>query len=161
MKTVEILDLAKTRAGLPSDYALARRLGVTPQAVSSWRSSTRPRYPEVLHACLLAEICALDPMKVLADIEMDKAEHYSRTNELSAWRNLLNRAVNGSTEYRTKAGTVITGIFLAGSLLTPPAPVNASSLSPMRNGPAEGGDLCILCKLSNICEKEPKGVRSM
>lgn len=108
MKTVEYLDLAKQCAGLPSDYALAHRIGVTPQAVSSWRSASRPRYPEVLHALMLADICRLDPVKVLSDIEMDKATHYDRTKELAAWHALLSRVSNATTEYVSKTtGTVV------------------------------------------------------
>jgi len=35
--TLELLDLLKEEAELPSDYAVARFLNITPQAVSRWR----------------------------------------------------------------------------------------------------------------------------
>lgn len=39
MNVQDLLDHAKSKAGIPSDYALSQRLGVTKQAVSKWRLS--------------------------------------------------------------------------------------------------------------------------
>jgi transcriptional regulator with XRE-family HTH domain len=117
MKTTEYLDLARARAGLPSDYALAARLGVTRQAVSSWRSPTRPRYPEVLHGYLIAQLCGADPLKVLADIEMDKAEHYEKHDDLAAWQQLLSRV-----------GTAAAAVAM-GCVLISPSPSNARQVN--------------------------------
>ena len=144
MKTIDYLDLAKTRAGLSSDYALANALGVTRQAVSSWRSSSRPRYPEVLHALLLAELCQIEAIRVLADIELDKADHYGKFAESAALNALMARTISTTfRDYVTKAGVVITGILI-GTVLAAPSPVNASSIYPAKPTPVNAPSLYIM-----------------
>lgn len=131
VKTIDYLDLAKTRAGLPSDYALANALGVSRQAVSSWRSTTRPRYPEVVHALQIADLCQIDRLRVLADIEFDKAEYYGRVAEMAALQRLMDETcMTNVRESFGKAVGGIAGLLLAGSILISPSPVNASSISP-------------------------------
>lgn len=124
MKTPEYLDAAKRLTGLPSDYALASRLGVSRQAVSSWRSEKRRVFPDVLHAVTLAEMCSMDPIKVLADIEMDKAEYYAKTSEIDAWKLLLQRM-----------GGVAASLVL-GTVLSSPSPAAAAMKTAQADTPA-------------------------
>jgi hypothetical protein len=145
MKTIDYLDLAKTRAGLPSDYALANALGVTRQAVSSWRSTTRPRYPEVVHALQIADLCQMERLRVLADIEFDKAEYYGRLAEMAALQRLMNEPYTASSRgIAGKAVTGFAGLLLAGSILIAPSPVNASSYSPGKLANTQDGSLYIM-----------------
>lgn len=123
MKTVEYLDLAKQRANLPSDYALAQALCVTRQAVSSWRSADRPRYPETIHAFTLATLCNLDPVQVLSDIEIDKAAHYQKQPEIERWNALLKR-MGG-----------VAAAALMGAIISPPSEATASMKTPSKPAP--------------------------
>jgi len=89
MRTIDYLDAARSRAGLPSDYALAARLGATRAAVSSWRCGRK--FPDALHAFRLAELAQCDPAKALADMELERAERQHRDDAAAGWRSILQR----------------------------------------------------------------------
>lgn len=115
MKTTDYLDAAKRAAHLPSDYALAKRLGVRPSNISNWRSGRS--VPEPLQAFHLAEIAGVDPARMLADIELEKAEKMHRDEQASAWRSILERL-----------GGVAAGVVAAvavGAAVSVPSPAQA------------------------------------
>ena len=114
MRTVEYLDAAKKAANLPSDYALAARLGVTRGAISSYR--TERTVPETLIAVRLAELIGADPMRVVADIELEKAERSHRDEQASAWRGILG-----------KLGGAAAGLAMAVGVTAVSAPSSASA----------------------------------
>lgn len=121
MRTVEYLDAAKKAANLPSDYALAARLGVTRGAISSYR--TERTVPETLIAVRLAELIGADPMRVVADIELEKAERSHRDEQASAWRGILG-----------KLGGAAAGLAMAVGVtaVSAPSPANSSQASDSR-----------------------------
>lgn len=84
MTTLELLDACKARLGIESDYALAKHLRVTQQAVSSYRSSNSTINDDV---CLtVAQILCLPPLEVIALANAERA----RTPEARAkWESLL------------------------------------------------------------------------
>ena len=63
----ELLDQAKTRANLKSDYALAKVLGVSTGIVANWRKEKR--HPSNEEAIKLATLAGLDERQVIAEIE--------------------------------------------------------------------------------------------
>lgn len=71
MTIIELLDRAKTRANLPSDYALAKALGIDRSIVSGWRKGKQ--HPGNEHAVQLATLAGLEEMQVIAEIEMQTA----------------------------------------------------------------------------------------
>jgi plasmid maintenance system antidote protein VapI/uncharacterized protein YceK len=73
MKTTSYLDAARAKLGLPSDYALARHLGVPKETISNYRSGRRAFSNDI--AARLAEILELDPLQVIADAELERATH--------------------------------------------------------------------------------------
>lgn len=89
MRTVDYLDAAKRAARLPSDYALAMRLGSSRQRISNWRVGRS--VPEPLECYKLAELCGVDPIKVLADLELERAEKAENQEHASAWREILGK----------------------------------------------------------------------
>ncbi len=89
MKTADLLDLARSRAGIPSDYALAKRLQVTRQVVSGWR--TGYAWPNNLMLFELAKLSQLDPGQVVAEIEHHRAELDGKADQARAWRELLTK----------------------------------------------------------------------
>lgn len=76
----EILDLARQHSGIPSDYALAKRLGVVRQTISLMRSGRLGLSEE--HAEHLAELAGLDPLTVYAHAQATRAK---RTTQRAFW----------------------------------------------------------------------------
>jgi transcriptional regulator with XRE-family HTH domain len=72
MKTVDYLDAVKTRHRLPSDYALAKRLGVAPANISSYRSGRRIIDDDM--ALAIALELAINPLQVIATANAERAK---------------------------------------------------------------------------------------
>lgn len=71
MEIQELLDQAKNRANIPSDYALAKVLGISNGIVANWRKGNR--HPSNEEAVKLATLAGLDEMRVIAEIELRTA----------------------------------------------------------------------------------------
>lgn len=130
MKTADYMQAAKDRAGLPSDYALAVRLGVTRQAVSNWKRGVN--LPDPLAAYRLGDLAGIDPLIVIADVERERAERMSREQDADAWGVILKR-LGGA------AASVLLGTVLS-------APPGAANASPSQGRTADSGanPLCIM-----------------
>lgn len=102
MRTTDYLDAARTRAGLPSDYALAKRLSVKPSAVSNWRNGRA--VPEPLIAYHLAELSDIAPIRVLADLELERAERGHRDDAAAGWRDILAKIGGVAASFVVVAG---------------------------------------------------------
>ena len=137
--TVTLLDEAKKKAGISSDYALANSLGVSRQLLSNWRHNRD--LPNTLGAVKLAEVLGRNPIEVIAEIEIERAERMSRPAEADKWRVIL-----------AKTSTGFAGLFMVGTLLLAPPPANASSASPMK--PVISGDNPMY--IMSTCGSEPK-----
>jgi DNA-binding XRE family transcriptional regulator len=72
MKTTEYLDAIRRRLDLPSDYAIAKVLGVTKESVSGWRNGKSPFGIET--AMKIGEILQLDGHAVYADGQIERAK---------------------------------------------------------------------------------------
>ena len=68
--TTALLDRVKQVHKLPSDYALAKKLGVTHNAISNYRSGKSSPAPEVSAA--IAELLGQPPLEILAMIECER-----------------------------------------------------------------------------------------
>ncbi|KVD37924.1 helix-turn-helix domain-containing protein [Burkholderia ubonensis] len=88
--TIDWLDAVKARLDLPSDYAAAKVLGVTRQAVSSWRNGHQP-LPEEM--CLkMAEILDVSPFEVLATVKIERIRDEERR---AVWTRALEKFSEG------------------------------------------------------------------
>jgi hypothetical protein len=90
MKTVDYLDAVKRAQGIASDYRLSKNLGVSVQAVSNWRRTGKT--PETFTCYLIAQILGIDPARVVADIERERAERSGRTDDAGKWARWIERA---------------------------------------------------------------------
>ena len=72
MDTLEYLEAVKIRRGITSDYALAKVLGVTQSAVSSYRTGNSRINDDV--ALTIAEILGLHPIEVIAQANAERAK---------------------------------------------------------------------------------------
>jgi transcriptional regulator with XRE-family HTH domain len=70
--TVDWLAICKQRFGIESDYALAKRLGVSQQVISSYRTG-RSRFDDDM-ALTVAEALQIDPLQVIASVNAERAK---------------------------------------------------------------------------------------
>ena len=85
--TGHYLDAVKIRLDLPSDYAIAKALSVTPSTVSKYRLGRSA--PDDLVCARIAEILEIEPMEVIA------AVHFERSTEPRAralWEGIWGKA---------------------------------------------------------------------
>jgi len=83
MKINEYLDAVKAKLDLPSDYALAKVLGLTHQSIQQYRNGRSAMGPET---CLkVGEILRLDGHAVYADGQIERAKN-SQVGEF--WREI-------------------------------------------------------------------------
>jgi transcriptional regulator with XRE-family HTH domain len=112
MNTAQLVDQARHCAGLSSDYALAKHLGISRQVVSQWRSGSK--FPAPLLIFRLSELAALNPAQVIADLESDRAQRAGRVDQVEGWRSILQRL-----------GGVAAAVMV-GAILSAPAPASAA-----------------------------------
>ncbi len=84
--TAEWLDAVKSRHNIPSDYALAKRLGVTHNAISNYRNGVSSMDPYI--AAQLAKLLNLDPLKAIATAEMERSERAGNPDRKDFWEGL-------------------------------------------------------------------------
>jgi plasmid maintenance system antidote protein VapI len=88
--TTELLDAVKTRYAIPSDNALAPRLGITRSMVSRYRNKGEAFGDET--ALRVAELLDLDPGYVLAVMHSERASNEAAR---TAWAKLAERLKTG------------------------------------------------------------------
>ncbi|MFL7024168.1 transcriptional regulator [Enterovibrio norvegicus] len=76
----ELMDNVKTACNLPSDYALAKKLDVTPAAVSKWR--LRRSFPDWNSIFKMADLLQLNDQNVVCKILEEKNENPRVINAL-------------------------------------------------------------------------------
>lgn len=86
MNTLEFLDEAKAKNGLPSDYALAKALKVSQPTISGYRAG-RSRIDDDV-ALKLANLIGRNPLEVIAVANAERA----KTPEMRAlWEGLVSK----------------------------------------------------------------------
>jgi len=87
MQANDLLNAAKDRLKLVSDYQLAKRLNLPRQSMPGIREGTRPLPLDVAYK--LAIILELDPAQVVAELEAERERNPQRAE---FWRSFLSRA---------------------------------------------------------------------
>lgn len=126
--TVEYLDEVKARLDLPSDYAAAKVLQVTPSAISKYRLG-RAHFDDT--TCLrVAEILGIAPFEVIAAAN---AERSRDTQTRRLWENAWGKATGAAVT--TAFAACIVGLAAAPSPAhsTPLESDNGASLHVMSN----------------------------
>jgi transcriptional regulator with XRE-family HTH domain len=83
MKTVEYMEEVKAKLALPSDYAFAKVMGISTQAVAQYRSGRSPFGIET--AMKVGEILRVDGHKVYADGQIERAKNSAQSD---FWREI-------------------------------------------------------------------------
>jgi transcriptional regulator with XRE-family HTH domain len=129
MNLSNILDQARSASDIPSDYALAKRLGIPTQHISNWRNGRG--FPSPLISFQLAKLAQLDPGQVIAWLETERAERAGNSDQVHAWRELL-----------TKPASIAASVIFAFSISASPETNAAGTISQVANTYQAA---CILC----------------
>jgi hypothetical protein len=120
--TCDFLDAIKARHGVPSDYALAKTLGVTHQMVSGYRAGRV--FLGDSTAIKVAELLELDAAVILAAVHCERAK---KPDEKAAWSAMLE-----------KLGGIAAALFISIGGASAPAPAQAAPTSQ------SAGTICIM-----------------
>ncbi|PCI54400.1 MAG: Cro/Cl family transcriptional regulator [Gammaproteobacteria bacterium] len=83
-KTTELLDMLKAMYDLPSDYAIAKKIGLTRGAISSLRLNKS--FFSDSNAFNVAELLELDPLKVIASCKYERAHKKGEQELENFWK---------------------------------------------------------------------------
>lgn len=134
--TLQWIDQAEARLGL-SDYAMAKRLGISTAQMSRYR--TQQSFLGDTTAIKLAELLEVDPLPILAAAAAERA---TTDTARAAWA----RYAEGMATF--------TGAMVLGTVLSAPIDARASTAQAQSSDPG-----CILCQLSGR-EKEQEPTRT-
>lgn len=85
-KTTELLDMLKATYNLPSDYAVAKKIGLTRSNISSLRHEKS--FFNDSNAINIAELLDLDPLKVLASCQYERAQKQGAKELENFWKSI-------------------------------------------------------------------------
>ena len=86
MDMAKVIDQAKEKLGVTSDYELGKKLGISKQRISAYRSGSQTANA---YACArLADAIGVDPIALLAQVEAATEKNEARRNY---WRALCER----------------------------------------------------------------------
>lgn len=83
-RTAELLTKLKAFYGVTSDYALAKKMGVTRACVSSWSRGVTFFDDKVSFE--VAEVLGLNPAILVASMHVERAERKHDESALNFWR---------------------------------------------------------------------------
>lgn len=86
-----LLTAAKQAKGIPSNYRLARVMGVSDNTLNNWQSGRA--MPGEVQAVRLAEMAGIDPGVVLAELAAERAKD---EGSRAAWRSIAERLKGGA-----------------------------------------------------------------
>lgn len=111
--TDRLLDAAKQKLGITSDYALAKYWNVTPQRIGNWRGGLTGLSNE--RGIEIAGILGTDPGPILLELEAERARKSGHLDAAAVFESLLRKLGSGLT--------ALLVLFLA-----VPAPADASPM---------------------------------
>ncbi|WP_242912699.1 DUF3693 domain-containing protein [Stenotrophomonas maltophilia] len=141
----ELLDAARERTGIPSDNALAARLGIQRQLLSKARAGEKPISDE-----RIAQICALAKLDGPTWIAMIHAERATTATERALWRLMLDRM-----------GAAAAVVALVA--LSMPGLANAKTAQIQAVSAADNGGMYIMFKASpgTLAYRSPQSPRGL
>lgn len=135
MEINELLEKAKTRANLASDYALAKALDIPQSIVTGWKKGKR--HPSNNEAIQLATLAGLNEMEVIAWIELETAKNPKKKE---FWRHYI--------ESRGLTACVAMTV-LADAIILTPEKADANGLQ-LQNYDAQQGEFFCKPMIQNI-----------
>lgn len=126
--TCELLDAVKARHNVPSDYALAKKLEVTQQEVSKYRTGKATLGDST--AIRLAQLLEIDPGIVLLTVHAERAK---KDDEKAAWTAIIEKL----------GGLAASALIGLAAISAPPPAYAGGSMQSSTYVPAQS----ILCKI--------------
>lgn len=103
MEIKDLIEKAKLRANLPSDYALAKAMAIPQSTVTGWNKGNR--HPSNDEAIQLATLAGLNEMEVIAWIELETAKNPKKKE---FWRHYIeSRGLTACVVITTLACSII------------------------------------------------------
>lgn len=91
MDMAKVIDEAKAKLGVESDYALAKETGILKQRISAYRNGSQT--PDAYACARLAEILGIDPFELLAQVEAATEKNEARR---TYWRAVAAKMAAGT-----------------------------------------------------------------
>lgn len=91
MDMAKVIDEAKAKLGVESDYALAKETGILKQRISAYRNGSET--PDAYACARLAEILGIDPFELLAQVEAATEKNEARR---TYWRAVAAKMAAGT-----------------------------------------------------------------
>ena len=129
LTVAEVLDRARERQGLKSDYALCKALNCSTQLVANWRHGRN--LPDEKRCQMLAELAELDPFVLIAQMNAQRAKDSEARSLWEAIAERLSLAAHGSVA-AVFAAAVAIGLIAADvgpASAAEPAPLDSSASS--------------------------------
>lgn len=89
-KTTELLDMLKAAYDLPSDYAVAKKIGYSRQGISNLRN--KRSFLNDSDAMNVAELLELDPLIVIASCHAEREERQGNGQLVNFWQAIANKS---------------------------------------------------------------------
>ncbi len=100
-KTNDLLDRLKASYHLPSDYATAKKLGISRQSVSNYRCNRKSLEDKL--AVQVAELLGLQPFVIMASMRVERAERTRDESAISFWQDYANMGENSTMCHTIKS----------------------------------------------------------
>lgn len=89
MSIIFLIEKLKTAYNLPSDYAAAKKLGITKQSISKIRNNDSTFDDKT--SFTIAELLNMNPAQVVALMNLERAKKQNKQELISFWSNYANR----------------------------------------------------------------------
>lgn len=83
MNCLQLINKAKTKLGVDSDYALAQKLGIARSSISNYRKGIT--LFDTIACVKVAHVLGVQPLEVIALVEIERAEKQGKNPTLKFW----------------------------------------------------------------------------
>lgn len=85
--SINLIEQLKAAYNLPSDYAVAKKLGSPSSTISGWRTGKHIINDSI--ALEIAELLELDPTRVVASLHIEQAKKIGDENLVQFWQKFV------------------------------------------------------------------------
>lgn len=133
LTTAKLIEAAKAKHGMPSNYRLARVLGISDNTMVNWAKGHT--YPDDINTIRLAALGGFDPAEALAAVAAERAGSNAETRKV--WETVAKRSRAAVAAFMA----VILSMFIGGG---PDGGAYASEVNRPALHASTGDRLCIM-----------------
>jgi len=90
----ELLERAKLRYGVTSDYALAKKMGVGRNTISSYQLNKT--FFDTKTCVTLSHILACTPYEIISRMELERAKRLDKEKLINFWQDEIDNMIGGT-----------------------------------------------------------------